>query len=368
MLRILKNSFKIKNGTLLSFRNHLEMDEKSQATICKYMHDVEMFFSYLTCSNRKNTFRKEDVIAYKKWLSEKYAGRSVNSMLTALNRFLCFLGAEKCCVKLLRIQSQTFCEKRRELSRKEYVRLLNTAWEKGDVRLFLILQTLCATGIRVSELQYVTVSAAKSGTATARNKGKTRLILLPSQLCRLLVDYAQKKGIQSGPIFITRGGRPVDRSNIWAAMKKLSMAAGVEASKVFPHNLRHLFARTFYQKEKDITRLADILGHKSINTTRVYMISSGWEHRTQIESLDLTFSCQGLYLKGSFPHNNMLCSKFIQSYSSINWWYEKCLLKLSDFYTIIQNYLLYQKVLEFFPKSRYNLSENLIRSCRYTTT
>lgn len=300
------HEFVLKEDVLDMFRNCLILNEKSEATIRKYLHDIRVFLDY---QKNKKTVCKEDVMGYKEWLEQRYAVRSINSMLTALNCFLNFLGAEECCVRLLKVQQQTFCDKRKELSREEYFRLLKTAQQQGNIRLYLILQTICATGIRVSELNYITINALKTGTATASNKGKTRIILIPKELCHSLLVYAQEKKVTSGSVFITASGNPVNRSNIWTAMKKLCEKAGVNPSKVYPHNLRHLFARSFYQKEKDISRLADILGHKSVNTTRIYIVSSGEEHRAQINALQLTIPYNNQTLNQHDKlHNSVLCS------------------------------------------------------------
>ena len=228
------------------------------------------------------------------------------AMLIALNQFLRFQGAGDCCVKPLKVQRQTFCDKKKELSQAEYFRLLEAARRNGDMRLHLAIQTICATGIRVSELAYITVEAARLGRAIASNKGKSRIILIPKELCRNLLDYARERGIQDGPIFVTRGGRTLNRSNIWNAMKRLCKSAQVGPEKVYPHNLRHLFARTFYKKEKDISRLADILGHENVNTTRIYVVSSGAEHREQLESLHLTVPYQAA-CQNQEQHNDTLC-------------------------------------------------------------
>lgn len=284
------------------FRRGMEMEEKGGRTIEKYLHDVTMFLEYMA---PRSAFGKKDVIAYKAWLAERYAVRSANSMLTALNRFLVFLGAGACAVKQFRLQTQTFCDQRKELSREEYGRLLEEAWRQGKIQLYYILQTLCATGIRVGELPAVTVEAAMQGSAVARNKGKTRVILLPAALCEMLLEYARGCGVESGPVFVTRSGKPVDRSNIWRGMRRLCQQSGVQPEKVFPHNLRHLFARTFYQQEKDLTHLADILGHQSVNTTRIYIASSGEEHRAQIESLGLAVPIAHLPI--CEQHNVILC-------------------------------------------------------------
>ena len=213
-----KNVFGKEDGALEAFRRCLELDEKSEATIRKYMHDVKVF---LTFQKGKGSFRKEQIIGYKNWLGERYAVRSANSMLTAVNQFLKFVGAGECCVKLFKLQYQTFCDQRKELGREEYRRLLETARRKKQIRLYFLILTLCATGIRISELQYITVEAAMSGNTIAKNKGKSRVILIPQKLCDVLLDYAAWIGISHGPIFITRGGRPVDRSNVWRAMQKL---------------------------------------------------------------------------------------------------------------------------------------------------
>lgn len=226
------------------------------------------------------------MMAYKNGLIEKgYAVRSINSMLASLNSLLFFLGWQDCKVKNLKAQRQTHCAEEKELTKAEYLRLLTAAEHRPQLR--LILETICGTGIRVSELRFFTVEAVKRGEIAVRCKSKTRTILLPSKLRKLLLDYAKKSGIPSGAIFITRSGKPLNRSNIWAQMKSLCKAANVKASKVFPHNLRKLFARTFYGIEKDIAKLADILGHSSIDTTRIYIMTTGTEHRKKIERLGL---------------------------------------------------------------------------------
>ena len=272
-------------GQLEAFRHSLELEEKSRATIQKYLRDVRAFLKRR--SGRGDALSKEEVIAYKAWLTGHYTPRSANSMLAALNRYLRFVGREDCCVRLLRVQQRTFCDQHQALTREDYLRLLDAAHRMGELRLYFVIETLCATGIRVSELPYITVEALRQGTAVARNKGKSRVILLPGDLCQELLTYAVQAGIDRGPVFITRTGRPLDRSNIWAGIKRLCRSAGVEADKGYPHNLRHLFARTFYSREKDLTHLADILGHRSVNTTRIYVVTSPEEHRAQLEALDL---------------------------------------------------------------------------------
>ena len=265
-----------------AFSEHMLQEEKSKATFEKYMRDVRAFLAFL-----ENTeITKEAVIAYKKHCIEKgYAVRSVNSMLASINSYLAFLGLNACKVKHIRQQRQTYCAEDKELTRAEYLRLLEASRENEQLN--LVLQTICGTGIRVSELQYFTVEAVRRSEVTVDCKGKNRIILIPGKLRRKLADYAKKHKIQSGAIFLSRAGKPLHRSNIWSAMKHLCQTAGVKASKVFPHNLRKLFARTFYGIEKDIAKLADILGHSSINTTRIYIMTTGTEHRKKIERLGL---------------------------------------------------------------------------------
>lgn len=294
--------YTIDRSKLEAFCLQLALEEKSPATIQKYRRDTEHFLR----SYPEGAVTKTDVITYKQNLLERYAASSVSSMLISLNRFLRFAGAEECCVKLPRIQRQLFADEDRELERADYLHLLETARDSGQTRLYLLLQTICATGIRVGELRHITLEAARAGSAVVRNKGKTRVILIPQTLRMSILQYAEEQGIAAGPIFVTRGGRPVDRSNIWTAMQKLCRQAGVPARKGFPHNLRHLFARSFYEQEKDITHLADILGHSSLSTTRLYVASSGARHRTQLEALRLAES----YRPQDFcrkQHNSTLC-------------------------------------------------------------
>jgi site-specific recombinase XerD len=229
---------------------------------------------------------KAVAIAYKQDIAKRYAASSVNSMLAALNNFFAFMGwGVK--VRPLKIQRQTFARADKELSRAEYERLLAAAQREDNERLYLLMKTICSTGIRVSELCCITVAAAREGKAEVTNKGKTRTVFLPEKLQRELLKYARKHGLSTGAVFVTKSGRPLDRSAIWAAMKKLCATAGVAPSKVFPHNLRHLFARTFYALDKDIARLADLLGHSSIDTTRIYIMESGEEHRRCVNLLGL---------------------------------------------------------------------------------
>lgn len=272
----------LKKEQLQAFAEYLLRDEKSAATYEKYLRDVRGFYAF--ADGRPVT--KELVVAYKKNCVEQgYAVRSINSMLASINSLLNFMGWVDCRVKNIRQQRQTYCAEDKELTKAEYLRLLEAS--KKNEQLNLVLQTICGTGIRVSELRCFTVETVRQSEITINCKGKTRTILVPGKLRRILLDYAKKRGIHSGMIFVTKSGKPLNRSNIWAAMKKLCEAAGVAATKVFPHNLRKLFARTFYGIEKDIAKLADILGHSSINTTRIYIMTTGAEHRRKIERLGL---------------------------------------------------------------------------------
>lgn len=273
----------IGNMQLEQFYTELIEDEKSTATIEKYMRDVRAFYLFAG----KNNITKELVIQYKHYLIGRYAVTSVNSMLAAVNKFLKDMGWYDCVVKALKIQRQAFRSKERELTKKEYYRLLNAAKEKGDLRLQLLMETICSTGIRVSELEFITAEAVNAGRAIVSLKGKTRMVLLPAELCRALKAYAKAYGIHKGSIFVTRTGRPLDRSNILHAMKILCEKAGVDRKKVFPHNLRHLFACLYYKAVKVLSRLADLLGHASINTTRIYTSVSVEEQVRQINRLGL---------------------------------------------------------------------------------
>lgn len=273
---------KLTVNNIKEFADYLCREEKSAATQEKYLRDVRSFSVY--ADGREIT--KELVVAWKKKLVEiGYAVRSINSMLASINSLLDFLGLQNCKVKNIRLQRQTYCAEDKELTKAEYLRLLEAS--KKNEQLNLVIQTICSTGIRVSELRYFTVEAVRRGEIVIDCKGKTRTILVPGKLKSILLNYAKRRGITEGTIFVSRTGKPLNRSNIWSAMKKLCESAGVKASKVFPHNLRKLFARTFYGIEKDIAKLADILGHSSINTTRIYIMTTGTEHRRKIERLGL---------------------------------------------------------------------------------
>lgn len=273
----------ITDQVLRQFADALYRNERSEATVRKYMRDVRAFQNYAGASQ----ITKELVIRYKNRLLENYAPASVNSMLAAVNSFLKHLGWYDCIVKTVKIQRQAFRNQNRELSKAEYLRLLEAARGRKDMRLYYLMETLCSTGIRVSELRFITVEAVNRGSAVVSLKGKTRNVLLPSAICRELRRYAKESGIRQGSIFVSRNGNPMDRSNILHAMKDLCAEAGVDRKKVFPHNLRHLFACLYYSASKDITRLADILGHSSIDTTRIYTCVSGAVQKRQIERLGL---------------------------------------------------------------------------------
>lgn len=266
------------------FKEDMIAAEKSKVTIEKYLRDVKAFLAWL---GDGTAVCKETVIEYKNYLTEHYTVTSVNSMLAAVNSFLKNMEWYDCVVKSLRVQREAFRAKERELSREEYYRLLHTAKNRGNQRLYFVMQSICATGIWISELKYITVEALQTGRAVVTAKGKIRTVLLPSELCRQLKQYVREVKISAGSVFVTRNGKPLDRSNVLHDMKKLCEDAGVAEKKVFPHNLRHLFACTYYQAEKDLSHLADLLGHSNVNTTRIYTLVSGDEHARQIEQLGL---------------------------------------------------------------------------------
>ena len=273
----------ITNELIENFKIDLVEEEKAQATIEKYIRDILAFVEWLS----GRTVEKQTVLEYKQKLIEKYAPASVNSVLSSLNRFFAFAEWFNCKVKSIKIQKQVFAKQERELTKKEYDRLLSAALHKDNKRLYLLMQTICSTGIRVSELKFITVEAVKVQKAIINLKGKTRSVFLPDMLCKMLLRYIKEEKIKSGSVFVSKNGRPLDRCNIYHDMKKLCESANVDRSKVFPHNLRHLFARTYYSLEKDISRLADILGHSSVNTTRIYTMETGEIHRKQIQKLGL---------------------------------------------------------------------------------
>ena len=272
------------NQQLRSFQQQLAMEERELGTIEKYMREVKKFA--LWQGRRKVT--KETVSEWKEQLrTAGYKPETVNGKLSAVNKFLSCMGWGECCVKYLKIQRRLFRSTGRELTKDEYTRLVETAQSLGKTRLALLIETICATGIRVSEVKYITAEALRAGRADISLKGKIRTVLLPGKLCRKLQKYAKKQKITSGEVFLTRSGKGVSRRQIWAEMKALCKQARVAPSKVFPHNLRHLFARTFYRVSRDVAKLADVLGHSSIETTRIYLISTGAEHVRQLERLGL---------------------------------------------------------------------------------
>ena len=269
-----------------NFKHYLIEEEKSSATLEKYMRDITTFFVWLA----ESKLDKIAVLRYKEHLLMNYAPASVNSVLSSLNSFFEYNEWHCLKVKMLKIQKQIFAEKNKELTKAEYERLLTAAKDKKNERLYYLMQTICSCGIRVSELKFITTDAVRCRQATINCKGKMRIVILPKQLCKILTRYIKENNIKSGSVFVSKNGRPLDRSNIWSDMKKLSEFAGVSKDKVFPHNLRHLFARTYYTLQKDVVRLADILGHSNVNTTRIYTMESGDVHRKQIQKLGL-FLC-----------------------------------------------------------------------------
>lgn len=275
--------YRIQETAICRFGRELFEQERAKKTIERYQHQLRAFAQW----TEGRTVTKELTVRYKQWLMERYSPASVNVTLAALNSFFKFMGWQECRVRPVRVQRRHYAEPSRELSREEYYRLLKIARQKGNMRLFHLLETICSTGIRVSELRFITVQAVKRGRADICNKGKYRTILLPRKLCEKLLEYCRERGIWQGSVFVTRSGRPIDRTNVWAMMKALCTQAHVDAKKVFPHNLRNLFARCFYQKQRDLEHLATLLGHSSINTTRIYTRTSGEEHLRQIERLGL---------------------------------------------------------------------------------
>lgn len=274
---------KITKELIKKFRRYLIEEEKAAATVEKYIRDINVFADWLG----DKELDKETVLTYKENLIKNYAPASVNSVLSSLNSFFTFNEWYNLRVKNLKIQKQLFANKDNELTKEEYERLLTAAKSKGNEQLYFLMQTICSTGIRVSELCYISVESLKAQKAQINLKGKMRVVILPKELCKMLLKYSKEQNITSGSVFVSRNGKPLDRSNIWKMMKALCESAGVARAKVFPHNLRHLFARRFYSIQKDIVRLADILGHSSVNTTRIYTMETGETHRRQIQRLGL---------------------------------------------------------------------------------
>ena len=265
------------------YREYLIEEEKSKNTIDKYMRDINAFTKWIA----ERELCKAVILEYKEHLKLSYAAKSVNSILSSLNSFFEFCEWHNLKVKLLKIQKQIFANESKELTKDEYDRLLNAALSKGNEKLYLLMQTICATGIRVSELQFITVESLRKRKANIDLKGKMRMVIIPNNLCKTLLKYSSEQKITTGSVFISKNGKPLNRSNIWKMMQSLCYDANVSKSKVFPHNLRHLFAKRYYSLHKDIVRLADILGHTSVNTTRIYTMETGDIHRKQIQELGL---------------------------------------------------------------------------------
>lgn len=273
----------IKQQDIVSFAEQLKAEEKSTATIQKYVRDVRYFDMFVNGT----PIDRMVVLAYKEALKQKFAVSSTNSMIASLNSFLKYKGWNELCVKQFRIQQTPYRSEELELTREEYLHLVVVAYSNKNERLALLLQTVCGTGIRISELKCITVEAARSGEATVTCKGKTRKVFIVTALRTKLLQYAEREEILNGQIFISKSGKPVDRSNIWREMKALCEQTGIPPKKVFPHNLRHVFAREFYSIEKDVAKLADILGHSDLNTTRIYIMETGAEHRRKMEEMQL---------------------------------------------------------------------------------
>lgn len=285
-MREANDGFQMDIESFTAFREYLVERENSPATIAKYQTDIRTFFGYL---EGQKFVTKECLIQYKQWLVEHYALTSVNSMLAALNQYLDFRGVGNMRVKRVKIQTCMFAQQAKELSQKEYKKLLKAARKSGKGTLALMLECICATGIRISELQFVTAESVKDGKVWISNKGKSRQIFLPLKLQNKLRYYIQRQNIRKGTIFVTKNGKPKNRSNIWREMKQLAEISGVNPEKVFPHNLRHLFARMFYQLTRDLSGLADILGHCNISVTRIYTREYSEHYRKQMDRLSLVF-------------------------------------------------------------------------------
>lgn len=279
----MKMKYVITESGMEIFRKKLIEEEKGKSTIEKYMRDIRKLYEYF----EEREINKELLIQYKDYLknSGKYKTSGINSFLAVINHYCEIMGWDNIRVKSLKVQKEIFCPEERNLTYQEYSRLINTANRQGKIELALIIQTIGGTGIRISELKYITVDAVTKGTVEIMNKGKIRRIMLPKALQIILRKYVRERHIKKGIIFKTSSGNPLDRSNIWKNMKKICMEARVDDRKVFPHNLRHLFARYFYNIEKDIAKLADVLGHSSIETTRIYIKSTGEEHLRQLNSM-----------------------------------------------------------------------------------
>lgn len=276
--------YQVSKEHIVQYREQMKKEEKSEATIEKYIRDLNKLLQFTD-----NYISKDLLIAYKKYLKDtkKYKISSINSFLAAANHFLKSMKWNECCVKSYRTQNSLFEPDCKNLTKEDYFQLIKTAKGEDNLRLSCLIQTIGATGIRISELRYVTVESVKQGIITIYSKGKYRKILIPSQLKELLLDFAQKNGYKTGVLFRTTSGNPVNRSNIWKEMKKLAKKAGINEKKIFPHNFRHLFAKTFYEIDHDIAKLSDLLGHSSITTTQIYIRSSIDEHQRKLEKMHL---------------------------------------------------------------------------------
>lgn len=280
-----KVSIKIRRDQIEEFKVYLYGRENAEATIQKYLTDIRTFFKYL---GEDLTVDRMRLLEYKEWLVKLYAVNSVNSMLAALNQFLAFLEMDALKVRRIKVQKNLFLQEEKELTVKEYKRLFATALKEGKEQLAISMETIVSTGIRISELVFFTVEAVKKECIEITNKGKYRRIFLPKQLKRKLLQFAKKQGISQGAIFITKNGKPKSRSNIWREMKNLKEKAGVDGKKIFPHNLRHLFARIYYETTKDIVGLGDLLGHSNLNVTRIYTANTGKIYQKQLDLMSRT--------------------------------------------------------------------------------
>lgn len=278
-----ENGYMLKKEYFEEYKKDLLENERSKATIEKYIRDIRAFYKW----NQDKVLDRLRILEWKEHLGKKYAVTSANSMLAAINGFFMFKGWLSLRVKPFKQQKQIYRDEKKDMSREEYMRLLDEADKQGNERIKLVMQTICSTGIRVSELQFITAEAVAKGKVMVNGKNKKRIIFIPKQLCKILKAYMKKKNIHKGPVFVTKGRKVLNRSNIWSSMKKLCEKAGIDKEKVFPHNLRHLFAKTFYKTEKDLAKLADVLGHSRIETTRIYIMESGREHERLIERLGL---------------------------------------------------------------------------------
>lgn len=274
-------------GQLENYIEHLMRKERCRSTVNQYRRDISAFIGEIRSMSSNGYITKEMVIEYKMKLCERYRISSVNTKLAAINGFLEYTGRGDLKVKTMRVQRRAYCSGEKELTKREYLSMIDQAIAQGDERMSMLMQTLGGTGIRISELKYITVEAVEKGEANIWLKGKNRTVLIAGRLKKRLQSYIRRKRLTCGPIFVTRGRRPLDRSNIWKMMKRLGEKAGVSREKVFPHNVRHLFARCFYEEDKDIAKLADVLGHSNIDTTRIYIMTSGCEHRRKIDALGL---------------------------------------------------------------------------------